>query len=196
MKLFVLHRCMVSAKSRFSASCRSCFFMYFFMERDMDKKMAGQIVDKKLGELRKMLRKKKVELEAEPEARSLVDCPAPMHGICKIPIQRQLQVMFFHVFFHGAGHMYLPGKYHKSIGGEVKPLLVDELLFGALKEGGKCVLTAREDKFGKYHKSLPGTPPQHVLPRAWSLLFFRQKSPGKYGDGQEDGRTDRGQEAG
>ena len=90
--------------------------------RGMDKKMAGQIVDKKLGELRKMLRKKKVELEAEPEARSLVE----KKGISAEFGARQIE---------------------RVIGGEVKPLLVDELLFGALKEGGKCVLTAREDKF-------------------------------------------------
>ena len=63
-----------------------------------------------------------MELEAEPEARSLVE----KKGISAEFGARQIE---------------------RVIGGEVKPLLVDELLFGALKEGGKCVLTAREDKF-------------------------------------------------
>ncbi|MDE7015204.1 MAG: hypothetical protein K2P19_11120, partial [Kineothrix sp.] len=35
----------------------------------------------------------------------------------------------------------------RVIQGEIKPLLVDEILFGALKNGGKCLLTAAEGGF-------------------------------------------------
>lgn len=35
----------------------------------------------------------------------------------------------------------------RVIQSEIKPLLVDEILFGALKKGGKCGLTAVDDKF-------------------------------------------------
>ena len=35
----------------------------------------------------------------------------------------------------------------RVIQGEVKPLLVDEILFGKLKKGGKCRLSVAEDSF-------------------------------------------------
>ena len=35
----------------------------------------------------------------------------------------------------------------RIIGSEIKPLLVDELLFGSLKKGGICVLGVDGDRF-------------------------------------------------
>lgn len=35
----------------------------------------------------------------------------------------------------------------RVIQGEIKPLLVDEILFGELKKGGRCELTAMGDQF-------------------------------------------------
>ena len=35
----------------------------------------------------------------------------------------------------------------RVIQGEIKPLLVDEILFGALKKGGTCRLTAEGEVF-------------------------------------------------
>ena len=35
----------------------------------------------------------------------------------------------------------------RVIQGEIKPLLVDEILFGSLKEGGKCFLSCEDGTF-------------------------------------------------
>ena len=43
---------------------------------------------------------------------------------------------------------YPQDKLVRVIQGEVKPLLVDEILFGALKDGGTCTLTEADGKFG------------------------------------------------
>ena len=90
--------------------------------RSMNDKMAEQIVEKKLGELKKMLLRKKVELSADMESKRLVK-------------KKGISIEF------GAREI------ERVIQGEIKPLLVDEILFGALKKGGKCGLTAAEDKF-------------------------------------------------
>ncbi|MCI9219221.1 MAG: AAA domain-containing protein [Lachnospiraceae bacterium] len=90
--------------------------------RGMDEEMAERIVDKKLGELAEMLLRKNVHLSADPEARML----ARKKGISAEYGAREIE---------------------RVIQGEIKPLLVDEILFGALREGGSCMLTAKEAKF-------------------------------------------------
>ncbi len=88
----------------------------------MDEAMAGRIVDKKLGELKAMLLRKSVELAVDREAAELVR----QKGVSAEFGARQIE---------------------RVIQGEIKPLLVDEILFGALKEGGSCRLTATEGVF-------------------------------------------------
>ncbi len=86
----------------------------------MDDKMAEQIVEKKLGGLQKMLLRKNVELSADAPAKQLIK-------------QKGISAEF------GAREI------ERVIRSEVKPLLVDEILFGALKDGGRCCLTAEGD---------------------------------------------------
>lgn len=88
----------------------------------MDEKMAGQIVDKKLGELKEMLAKKKVSFTADDTAKALVKKKGISTEFGAREIDRVIQ-------------------------GSIKPLLVDEILFGKLKNGGDCTLTALEDAF-------------------------------------------------
>lgn len=88
----------------------------------MGDEMAGQIVEKKLKELAQMLVRKNVELSVSKEAKKLVK-------------RRGISTEF------GAREI------ERVIQGEIKPLLVDEILFGELKEGGRCELTAIGDQF-------------------------------------------------
>lgn len=88
----------------------------------MNEQMAVQIVDKKLGELQKMLLQKNVELSADLEAKKLIEKKGISTEFGAREIERVIQ-------------------------GEIKPLLVDEILFGKLKNGGKCSLTAADDAF-------------------------------------------------
>ncbi len=88
----------------------------------MDDEMAHRVVDKKLCELQKLLLHKKVELAADESARELIK----RRGVSREFGARQIE---------------------RVISGDIKPLLVDEILFGALKEGGSCVLTACGDRF-------------------------------------------------
>ncbi len=88
----------------------------------ISERMAEQIVEKKLGELEKMLLRKNVSLSADEEARALVK-------------KKGISVEF------GAREI------ERVIQGEIKPLLVDEILFGSLKNGGECALTAQGEKF-------------------------------------------------
>lgn len=90
--------------------------------RSIDEKMAEQIVEKKLGELQRMLLKKNVELSADMESKKLVKKKGINTEFGAREIERVIQ-------------------------SEIKPLLVDEILFGALRKGGNCDLTAVEDKF-------------------------------------------------
>lgn len=89
----------------------------------MSERMAEQITDKKLGELQKLLARKNVVLTADAKARKLVE----KKGISREFGAREIE---------------------RVIQGEIKPLLVDQILFGALKNGGRCELTAAEDGFG------------------------------------------------
>ena len=88
----------------------------------MDDEMAEQVVEKKLKELAQMLVRKNVELSVSMEAKKLVK-------------RRGISTEF------GAREI------ERVIQGEIKPLLVDEILFGELKEGGRCELTAIGDQF-------------------------------------------------
>ncbi len=88
----------------------------------MDDKMAGQIVDKKLGELKQMLLRKNIELSADEAAAKWIK-------------KKGISAEF------GAREI------GRVIQGEIKPLLVDEILFGSLKEGGKCFLTCADGRF-------------------------------------------------
>lgn len=90
--------------------------------RSINDEMAEQIVEKKLGELQSMLLKKNVELSADAESKKLVKKKGISTEFGAREIERVIQ-------------------------SEIKPLLVDEILFGALRTGGTCDLTAVEDKF-------------------------------------------------
>ncbi len=88
----------------------------------MDDNMAGLIAGKKLKELAEMLAKKKVEFVVDKAASELVK----NKGISREYGARELD---------------------RVIRNEVKPLLVDELLFGKLKKGGRCKLSAKNKEF-------------------------------------------------
>ncbi len=90
--------------------------------RGVDEKMAGQIVEKKLRELEALLAKKNVKLEADEGARKLIRRKGISAEFGAREIERVIQ-------------------------SEIKPLLVDEILFGRLKKGGRCRLTAAEEGF-------------------------------------------------
>ena len=85
-------------------------------------RVAEQITEKKLGELQKMLTNRKVELSVDTAAKLLVK-------------EKGITTEF------GAREI------DRVIQNEIKPLLVDEILFGKLKKGGKCRLTASEGRF-------------------------------------------------
>jgi len=88
----------------------------------MDEAMAERIADKKLNELREMLIQKKVEFVVRPEAKQLLAKK-------------------------GTSTEYGAREMERIIGSEIKPLLVDELLFGSLKKGGICTLGCKDDLF-------------------------------------------------
>lgn len=88
----------------------------------MDETMAGQITEKKLMELQRMLLRKKVELSVSAEAKTLLKKKGITTEFGAREIDRVIQ-------------------------GEIKPLLVDEILFGKLKKGGKCRLSDNEGCF-------------------------------------------------
>ena len=88
----------------------------------MNDDMAYRIVDKKLSELSDMLLKKKIELSVEDSARELIK----KHGISTEFGAREVD---------------------RVIRNEIKPLFVDEILFGKLKNGGTISLLAEDDGF-------------------------------------------------
>ena len=88
----------------------------------MNEEMAERIVDKKLSELQKMLSLKNVELTAGAEAKKLVKRKGISAEFGAREIERVIQ-------------------------SEIKPLLVDEILFGTLKDGGKCELAVSDNQF-------------------------------------------------
>lgn len=88
----------------------------------MDDQMARQIVDKKLGELREQLRGKNIRFTADKAAKELVR----EKGISREFGAREVD---------------------RVIRNEIKPLFVDEILFGKLKNGGRIKLTVRDGSF-------------------------------------------------
>ena len=89
--------------------------------RSMDEAMAARITHKKLRELCRLLRARKVELRITPEAEE-------------------------HVRKAGITREYGAREIDRVISGQVKPLLAELLLFGRLKKGGSCTLDVREGK--------------------------------------------------
>ena len=88
----------------------------------MDEPMAERIVDKKLKELGSMLAEKGIVFTADESARSLIK----KKGISQEFGAREAD---------------------RVIRNEVKPLFVDEMLFGKLKNGGTLALTAKGEEF-------------------------------------------------
>lgn len=88
----------------------------------MDDDMAKKVVEKKLAEFQELLDKKKICLEVSDEAKELIR----KKGISKEFGAREVD---------------------RVIRNEVKPLFVDEILFGGLQEGGTIRLTVKEDSF-------------------------------------------------
>lgn len=88
----------------------------------MNEAMALQIADKKLKELTVMLDSRKVILTVSEEAKR-------------------------YLAHKGTSMEYGAREMERIIGSEIKPLLVDELLFGKLKKGGVCHLDCWEERF-------------------------------------------------
>ena len=88
----------------------------------MDDEMGSRIVNKKLNELKTMLAKKNVTLTVDDEAVELLKD----RGISREFGAREVD---------------------RVIRNDIKPLFVDEILFGRLKDGGELVLTRGEDDF-------------------------------------------------
>ena len=88
----------------------------------MDENMAVSIVDKKLGELKDQLLRKNIEFTADENARELVK----KRGISEEFGAREVD---------------------RVIRNDIKPLFVDSMLFGELKNGGKVKLSVRDGEF-------------------------------------------------
>ena len=84
--------------------------------------MAEQIVEKKLNELASQLIVKKIEFIAEQSAKELIKK-------------------------RGVSQEFGAREVDRVIRNDIKPLFVDEILFGKLKKGGKLVLSATNDEF-------------------------------------------------
>ena len=88
----------------------------------MNDAMAELIVEKKLAELSRLLLKKKIRLETDAKARKRIK-------------DRGVSIEF------GAREI------DRVIRNEIKPLFVDEILFGSLKDGGVIRLSVKDGKF-------------------------------------------------
>ena len=88
----------------------------------MNDDMAARIVDKKLGELAALLKARNVDFTADADAKQLIR----VKGISREFGARETD---------------------RVLGNEVKPLFVDELLFGSLKNGGTLTLGAKDGRF-------------------------------------------------
>lgn len=87
----------------------------------MDRKMAVKIVDKKLAELNSMLENKNVKLDISEEAKE-------------------------YILSNGITREYGARELERIVDSQIKPLLVKELLFGKLKNGGNASLSVETDK--------------------------------------------------
>ena len=90
----------------------------------MDKAMAALIADKKLAELSDKLMGKKVSLSVTPAARE-------------------------HIISKGITREYGARELERVIDSNIKPLFVQEILFGKLKKGGKASLIVKDGALGK-----------------------------------------------
>ena len=88
----------------------------------MDDDMAERIIRKKLGELETMLNVKGIELEVDEKAFEMIKKK-------------------------GINEEYGAREVERVIRNEIKPLFVDSILFGELKNGGRIKLTAGDDDF-------------------------------------------------
>ncbi len=88
----------------------------------MDEEMATLVVDKKLSEMSEQLKAKKITVRADKKAKELVK----KRGISQEFGAREVD---------------------RVIRNDVKPLFVDEILFGKLKDGGKITITAKAGEF-------------------------------------------------
>lgn len=88
----------------------------------MDDDMASMVVDKKLKELSEQLQAKKITLSADKKAKTLLKTK-------------------------GVSQEFGAREIDRVIRNDVKPLFVDEILFGKLKNGGKIKLTTRNKDF-------------------------------------------------
>lgn len=88
----------------------------------MDDNMAERIVEKKMGELKAMLIKRNISMSVDEAAFKLIK----KKGISEEFGAREID---------------------RIIRNEIKPLLVDDILFGRLKDGGEVTITAEGDKF-------------------------------------------------
>ncbi|MCR5108267.1 MAG: AAA family ATPase [Lachnospiraceae bacterium] len=88
----------------------------------MDDEMAELIVNKKLGEMASQLKDKKIDVFADKKAKEMIK-------------KKGISIEF------GAREV------DRIIRNEIKPLFVDEILFGKLKRGGKLKITVKADEF-------------------------------------------------
>lgn len=88
----------------------------------MNEQMANQVIEKKLDELSKQLALKKILLNVDELAKKLIQ----KRGISQEFGAREVD---------------------RVIRNDIKPLLVDEILFGNLKNGGTLLLSASENEF-------------------------------------------------
>ena len=88
---------------------------------DMDRTMAGLILDKKLRQLQKLLDARKVVMTLTDEARAML-------------------------LDKGFTREYGAREIDRVIGREVKPLLMREILFGKLKNGGNVTIGLKDEK--------------------------------------------------
>ena len=88
----------------------------------MDEQMAELVVDKKLAELSEQLKAKKISFSADKKAKGLIK----KRGISQEFGAREVD---------------------RVIRNDIKPLFVDEILIGKLKDGGKISLTVKDEKF-------------------------------------------------
>lgn len=96
--------------------------------REMDDEMAQLVVRKKLGELAAMLERRNIRFTAEKTAEELIR----EKGISREFGAREVE---------------------RVIRNEVKPLLVDDILFGELRNGGRVILSADD---GAFHMEVLG----------------------------------------
>jgi ATP-dependent Clp protease ATP-binding subunit ClpA len=87
----------------------------------VDDQMAQRIVDKQIAQLAKKLEKKKINLK--------------ITSSCAEYLKEK-----------GVSHEYGAREISRIINTEIKPLLVDKILFGKLKKGGECVIDYANDK--------------------------------------------------